>query len=297
MGQCEMRGQIIDSLFAEMRKQEDIFFLTADMGINLVERFGVEYPSRFSNVGIAEQNLIGVASGLCNAGYRPFTYTISNFLIHRCFEQLRNDVSLHKYPVVMLGASAGFDNAPLGPTHHIIDDWGVLRNLPNIDIYAPTTIAYAGNIISKLLDSDTAAYVRISKGGSDFSSSLEDVVHIRGNSNKLLFVSYGGVAGQVIDLQKKVGDVSLLLFNRILPMDEDYVANILAEYDNICIVEDHIAGTGLYSIFLNLLQERKIQKNVISRAPAMGFTIDVGQSPDYFYRKYGMDSDSLAELV
>lgn len=105
-----------------MKKNEKIFFLTADMGINLVEKFVKDFPNRYLNVGIAEQNLISISAGLINLGYIPVAYTISNFLIHRCYEQLRNDIVLHNYPIVLLGTSSGYDNAPLGPTHHMIDD-------------------------------------------------------------------------------------------------------------------------------------------------------------------------------
>ena len=134
-----MRAQIIESIFQRMVQDPDVFFLTADMGINLVEKFEEKYPARFLNVGIAEQNLVGVSAGLVNLGYRPFAYTISNFVIHRCFEQIRNEIGIHDYPVTLLGTSTGYDNAPLGPTHHIIDEWGVLKSIPEIDIYRTDT--------------------------------------------------------------------------------------------------------------------------------------------------------------
>ena len=125
-----MRNKIIDQIHLEMKKDDSIFFLTADYGNpSGMTRFKTEYQESFLNVGIAEQNLIGVASGLINAGFKVVAYTISNFLVHRCFEQLRNDISLHKKPILLIGTSCGFDNAPLGPTHHIIDDWGCIKNL------------------------------------------------------------------------------------------------------------------------------------------------------------------------
>src|SRR5262249_51456034 len=130
-----MRRQIIESIFQRMAADNDEFVLTAEMGINLVEKFEEKYPERFANVGISEQNLVGVSAGLVNLGYRPFAYTITNFAVHRCFEQIRNDIGIHEYPIVLLGTSTGYDNAPLGPTHHIIDDWGALKAIPEIDIY------------------------------------------------------------------------------------------------------------------------------------------------------------------
>jgi transketolase len=159
-----MRGQIIDAIFQRMATNPDIFFLTADMGINLVEKFAEKYPNRFLNVGIAEQNLVGVSAGLANLGFRPFAYTISNFAVHRCFEQIRNDIGIHDYPLVLLGTSTGYDNAPLGPTHHIIDDWGAIKSIPKIDIYCPSSVTYAAFLVDYLLLAERPAYVRIPKG-------------------------------------------------------------------------------------------------------------------------------------
>src|SRR3954470_1155220 len=94
-GGPSMRGQILDAVFNRMATDPDVFFVTGDMGINLVEKFEEAYPERYANVGIAEQNMVGVSAGLANLGYRPFAYTISNFAVHRCFEQIRNDIGLH----------------------------------------------------------------------------------------------------------------------------------------------------------------------------------------------------------
>ena len=165
-----MRGRKIDTIFAQMKTNPDVFFLTADMGISLVEKFGEEYPDRYTNVGIAEQNLIGVSAGLANLGYRPFAYTISNFVIHRCFEQIRNDIGLHGYPITLLGTSTGYDNAPLGPTHHIIDEWGILKSVPGIDIYCPSSLSYAAKLVERILHAGRPAYVRIPKGGAQGAS-------------------------------------------------------------------------------------------------------------------------------
>ena len=145
-----MRNIIINSIYDFMKKDKKIFFLTADIGINLVEKFEKQYPERYLNIGISEQNLIGVAAGLCKIGYKPFLYTISNFLIHRCFEQIRNDILLHKLPITLIGTSTEFDNASLGPTHHVVDDWAALKSFPGVDIYCPSSKKYSKNIIKKI---------------------------------------------------------------------------------------------------------------------------------------------------
>ncbi len=122
-----MRTIFFELLKSGMRTDPSLFLVTADMGLGLVEPFQQEFPDRFINVGIAEQNMAGVCAGLCNIGFRPLCYTISNFLVERCFEQLRNDVCLHDYPVTFIGTSTGFDNGNLGPTHHVVDDIGCVK--------------------------------------------------------------------------------------------------------------------------------------------------------------------------
>ena len=92
-----MRELFFNLLINEMRINDEIYFLTADMGMGLVEQIELEFPKRYLNVGIAEQNLIGVAAGLAESGFRPFVYTISNFLVHRCLEQIRNDLESSTY--------------------------------------------------------------------------------------------------------------------------------------------------------------------------------------------------------
>ena len=212
-----MRGQIIDSIFAEMETNPDVFFLTADMGINLVEKFGEKYPDRYTNVGIAEQNLIGVSAGLANLGYRPFAYTISNFAIHRCFEQIRNDIGIHDYPITLLGTSTGYDNAPLGPTHHIIDEWGTLKSVPGIDIYCPSSLSYAAKLIERILHAGRPAYVRIPKGGHNEPVSEEHMFKLNGESDDVLLVSYGNPVQTCIEVRNHDPRISVLVINRLRP--------------------------------------------------------------------------------
>ena len=164
-----MRNTIINNIFDLMHKNKKIFFLTGDMGINLVEKFEKKFPKRFLNVGIAEQNLIGICAGLYNSGYLPFAYAISNFITQRCLEQIRNDIVLHNYPITLIGTSTGFDNAALGPTHHVVDDWGTLKGFPGLDIFCPNSNYYAKKIITKVIKNKKPTYIRIPK------SSFSDV--------------------------------------------------------------------------------------------------------------------------
>ncbi|MCW3105825.1 MAG: tktC [Segetibacter sp.] len=280
---------------SEMEKNESIFFLTADMGINLVEKIEKKFPKRFANVGIAEQNLIGVASGLANQGFRPFVYTISNFVIHRCYEQIRNDVVLHKYPITLMGTSTGYDNAPLGPTHHIIDDWGALRNIPNIDIYCPGSVSYARILVSKIIANNRPAYIRIPKGEFQKPDSERDMVLIEGNSKSTLLISYASPAQECIKAQENNPELSVLIFNKLRPVDAGVLQNILSTFDKLVVIEDHFASSGLYGMLCEFCMTHQIFKRIKSIAPT-DYIFEVGRASNFFHEKIGFVAEKLQNL-
>ena len=291
-----MREAIFNALFHRMARDPRVFLVVADVGINLVERIRDAYPDRFLNVGIAEANMIGVAAGLFNCGYRPVVYTISNFAVQRCFEQIRDDISLHDYPLVILGLGTGFDNCQLGPTHHIVDDWGTARNLPGLEIHCPSSVAYAGFVLDDVLDRGVAAYVRIPKGKGlsilfdahwTYWSVMWDM--------KTLLISYGNNAQSCIETQQRGQNLSWLLFNMVRPLPcHDSLIRSLSKHERIVVVEDHIAETGLYSSICQLVAANRLNVEVVSRAPDRYYR-ECGDTPEHFWRKYRGDAKSLVE--
>ncbi len=289
-----MRGRIIDTIFERMSVDEDLFFLTADMGINLVERIEKAYPDRFVNVGIAEQNLISVSAGLANLGYRPFAYTISNFATARCLEQIRNDVVLHEYPITILGTSTGYDNAPLGPTHHIVDDWGLISAIPGVDIYCPSTMTYAANLVDHVLSVGRPAYVRIPQGGSDTVGTTDHLVKVAGRSGGTLLATYGSAAQACLDAAGREPELSVLIFNRLRPLEDEDLIRAISPHDRVVVVEDHFADSGLYGALCRLVVRHRLNVRVESVAPR-GYTLEVGTNPEYFARRFGLDVDALVD--
>lgn len=289
-----MRNQIIDQIHSEMKKDENIFFLTADMGINLVEKIKKDYPDRYLNVGIAEQNLIGVASGLINVGYKVVAYTISNFLVHRCFEQLRNDISLHKKAILMVGTSCGYDNAPLGPTHHVIDDWGHVKNLPGFKIYCPSNINYCKDLFSKLINLNESVYLRIPKGSFDQINTKNNFEFLEKKSINI-FLTYGALVEELYPLYDRY-DQSILIFNKLHPIEKKEINKILENFKNVYVVEDHLSSNGLYDSICNLIINSKINFNLISISPK-DYDLEVGTDLKYFFKKHNLDIESVKSKV
>lgn len=290
-----MRQLIIDGLYKKMDSEPELFFLNADMGINLVEKFGEKFPDRYANVGIAEQNLISICAGLAHTGFKPFAYTISNFLIHRCFEQIRNDIVLHNYPVVLLGTSTGFDNAPLGPTHHVVDDWGCLRGIPGIDIFCPSTASYAKRIIDELTHTRRPCYVRIPKGeGLDLSD--EHIAHLEGKDKNTVICTYGGIAGVCYEAIQENPGTGMLVFNRLVPLDEDVLTDCLRSYQHVVVVEDHFGKSGLYGMLCEIILRRELFLEIQSVAPT-AYQFSAGICQNDFFKDFGACVASISNLV
>jgi len=262
-----MRNLIIEQLVEEMRKDSAIFFITADMGINLVEKISTEFPDRFLNVGIAEQNAIGVAAGLASSGYVPWVYSISNFLIHRCFEQIRNDLVLHDFRAVLLGTSAGYDNSPLGPTHHVIDDWGMIAGLPGTSVFTPATIEYAGGLIRRVQEVEGVSYLRISKDGTSIlNSDAAGLLSGTGSSGRLV-ISYGGVGLRLFSSGAVSPEDWFLLLNQVWPIPPILHEALDKKPDKIVVVEDHFRETGLSNRIAGVMADNLEGSKFVSRSP------------------------------
>jgi len=290
-----MRSQIFDAMYRRMAVDPRLFLVIGDMGINLVERFAATYPGQFVNVGIAEQNMIGVCAGLFNVGYRPVAYTICNFAVHRCFEQLRNDIGIHKYPIVVLGISTGFDNSPLGPTHHMVDDWGALRAIAGIEVHCPSSKAYAEHVLDDVLDRNVSAYIRIPKGEFAEPASTDEMVLLPGAGQDTLVVTYGGIAQAALAAQRVNPRLAVMVVNRLRPLDEEHLVETWRNYSRLVVVEDHFAETGLFASIAEILAVRRLPLHLESRAPRDYF-LDVGTSVERFWDRYGADAESLACL-
>jgi transketolase len=277
-----MRAAIFDALFARMATDPTVFFLTADMGLGIVERFEQAYPDRYANVGIAEQNLIGVAAGLCNAGFKPVTYTVSQFYL-RAFEQVRNEIGINGAPIVMLGTTEGYDNAPLGPSHHAIDDWGVLKAVPGLDIYCPSSVAYAETLVDQVLAGGRPAYIRIAKG-----SGVPAVYQCLGDYEYMvgldpLFVTYGGtLPGDCLATVYVHSPAALLILNKLSPLSAN-ITQVLKRHRRIIVLEDQFSHIGLYSDICQM----QLDAEIISLSPSQ-FDLTVGTSPEVFHKRYGM---------
>jgi transketolase len=294
-----MRGVFFELLKKKMYDDQSIFFLVADMGLGIVEEFQKEFPDRYLNVGICEQNLIGIASGLCNMGFRPVCYTISNFLIQRAYEQIRNDICIHKYPVVLVGASTGFDNGLLGPTHQVIDDIGCLKFLPNMDIYSPSTKKTMALSFTEIFKGNKPAYIRIGKGSYDSENTIDNINYMVNfnNDSGVLIITHGTMLEQCMRALQIKNDFSIWVVNKIKPIDVNLIRNLLKKYQEIIVVEDQLRAAGLYNILCQSCCELGIVNTRLHYIGPGEVYEDVVGDKDYYAGQYGYSPEKLSDFV
>lgn len=160
-----MRNSFIDELVELARVNSKIALMVGDLGFSVVEPFQAEFPDRFFNAGVAEQNMMGVAAGLASEGYHVFVYSIANFPTFRCAEQIRNDVAYHNLPVTIVSVGGGLAYGNLGYSHHAVQDYALLRCMPNMLIAAPGDPFEVRGCLRYLVDNPQPSYLRLGKTG------------------------------------------------------------------------------------------------------------------------------------
>ena len=160
-----MRTTFAKTLLKLAKVNPRIMLLTGDLGYSVFEGFQTVFPKQYLNMGVAEQNMTGVAAGLAMEGFAPVIYSIVPFATMRNFEQIRNDICYQNLNVKIVGVGAGFSYGPYGHTHHGLEDVGILRTLPNLVIIAPGDPVEVDLAVRAMMNYKGPVYLRLGKSG------------------------------------------------------------------------------------------------------------------------------------
>jgi len=160
-----MRNAFIDELALLAQQYEHIALVVGDLGYSVVEPFADQFPDRFINAGVAEQNMTGLAAGMASEGYHVFTYSIANFPTFRCAEQIRNDVDYQQLAVTVVAVGGGLAYGALGYSHHAVQDYALMRMMPNTLIAAPGDPMEVRACMRYLVMNPQPSYLRLGKAG------------------------------------------------------------------------------------------------------------------------------------
>jgi len=292
-----LRAIFFENLIKKIKEDPTIYFLTGDTGYNLVEPIFHVAPDRALNVGVAEQNMIGIAAGLVNAGFTPVCYAITNFLVHRCFEQIRNDICLHNYKVILVGTSTGYDNGSLGATHHKLDDIGALKVFPNIDIYSPSSDQSIKKILDQSLNKNNASFIRITKNGITENEKNDKINRFVAKSNtSSLIITHGKMVSNALEAYKIKNSFSILAMDQIKPIDHNLLNDLFSTYSRIYVIEDNF-NSGLFnSVCQWSIENKMIVEKLVSIAPEFRYESVVGSS-SYLENIHGLNPTQILKKI
>jgi len=305
------RDVFIEQIYNRMHEDEKIFFLCADFGSPKLDALREKFPDRFINVGIAEQNLINVATGLALEGYTVFAYAIAPFLTMRAYEQIRINLSLQaqlkEININLIGVGTGLSYDVSGPTHHCLEDISIMRTLPNMIVFSPSDWALAQKFVDysinvkkpKYLRFDGKPIPRIYENADmiKFENGFSELFH----GERICLVTTGYMTHKAINVVKKLAEKNILIGEidvyLIKPFNEDLFFETIKNYSHVITIEEAFINKGgldgLISMILN-------KKNSDIRLKRMGFEdaymFDIG-SREYLHKLNNLDEESINKIV
>ena len=299
-----MRNQIISTIYQLMQQHENIYFLTGDLGYHALEKLR-DFGPRFINCGIAEQNMIGVASGLAMSGHPVYAYSIIPFITLRCLEQIRNDICFHNLNVTILGVGSGFSYEYLGKTHYALEDLGLMNLLPNMKVLIPSDGLEGSEMIKAIYPKPGPAYLSIGKyknvsNQPSYKFKLGQPYSVLSGSDITIYS-----CGQLIWQAQKACQflkekyqlkANLINVNSLNPLDFRPIQNYARHRKMIFVIDEHTFHGGISSIIsqaligINNLAPIKficLENQVYSR---------IG-SYDYLINKYQLSTSKIVKQI
>lgn len=298
-----MRGTFIQTLVELAEQDERILVLAGDLGYMAVEPFAERFPERFLNVGVAEQNMVGLATGLAEADFIPFVYSIVTFATLRPYEFIRNGPILHQLPVRIVGVSGGVENGHNGPTHYGLEDVGVMRVQPGITVIAPADYQQARSALQATWHRPGPVYYLLGKDEHSTVPGLNGKfalaqVQLIGSGSEVLMVAMGSVASEAVAAAQALGaqgiDCGVAIVASLNPAPQTDLATILARVPLVLSVEPHYAVGGVGSLVAEIIAEHGLNCRLV-RCGTTATPDGISGSQGYLYERYGLSRNALFE--
>jgi transketolase len=301
-----MRIAFIKALMEMARKDERIWLLVGDVGYTVVEPFAQEFPERYINVGVAEQNMVGIAAGLALCGKVVFVYSIANFPTERCVEHIRNDVCYHKTNVKIVATGGGFAYGAQGVTHHGTDDIGVMRSLPNMTIVVPGDPIESGLATRAIAKWAGPCYLRLVKSGEPIihqtppEFQIGKAIKVR-EGNDATLIATGAVVYNAVqaaeELLKQGIQARVLSMHTIKPLDAEAVKSAARETGIIVTIEEHNILNGLGSAVAEVLSESGVPYTAFKRMGINDSFYYKAGSQKYLQKVFSISTEDIVKTV
>jgi transketolase len=296
-----VRAAFTKALSEIAEKDPRVFLLTGDLGYSVLEPFRDRFPDRFINAGVAEQNMMGVATGLADAGMLPFVYSIATFASMRPYEFLRDGPILHGLPVRLVGVGGGFDYGHAGPTHYALEDVAIMRAQPGLTCIVPADHQQARTALQESWDLPGPVYYRFGKDDRTVVPGLEGrfalgrVQSFREGAD-LALIAMGAVAAEAAEAADRLSRQGLssagIVVSSVNPAPVEDLAERLSRVPLAITVEAHFIPGGLGSLVAEVIAEHRLPCRLVRcgvRGPLAGPYGDAS----YMQRAHGISADGL----
>ena len=294
-----------ETLLELAKKDKDIIVVTSDSrGSGKLTSFGKELPDQIIEVGIAEQNLVGICAGLSAVGKKVFGVSPSSFLTARSLEQIKNDIAYSDHPVTLVGISAGVSYGQLGATHHSIHDIAVLRAINNINIVVPADNFETKEVIKSAVNFKHPLFIRFGKRPmlklheGEHNFKIGNGIKIKSGSD-LAIIATGETVQRALKaselLEKLNINCTLISMHTIKPFDEEIFLNSISNVKAVITIEEHSVSGGLGEKCASVL----MQKNIHLPFKILGFPDEymVNGSQKDVLDYYNMSAEKISEIA
>ena len=303
-----MRTAFIDELTRLARLDDRITLVVGDLGFGVVMKFAEEMPNQFVNAGVAEQHMTGLAAGLAMSGRIALTYSIANFPVLRCLEQIRNDVCYHKANVKIVAVGGGMAYGSLGMTHHATEDLAVMRAMPNMVVVAPNDPVEARLATRAVIEHDGPCYLRLGRQGeapvypTEPAWSLGRALTVREGGDATLVAGGGLLANALAAAEILARDFNIecrvISLHTLKPFDHEAIVRAARETGAVFTVEEHSIIGGVGSAVAESILESDVRPRLFRRIglPGETFSSTVGDQ-EYLRRIFGLDGAGIARTI
>jgi len=292
---------LVDLAHADSR----VVLLTADLGFGVLDEFAKTHPRRFFNVGVAEANMVGLATGLAEAGYIPFLYSIATFASLRPFEQWRNGPILHHLPVRLIGIGGGFEYGPNGLTHAALEDIGAMRLLPSVQIITPADECQARSALQATYAAPHPIYYRISKNegseipGLSANFDVDNIDIVRRGADALI-IAAGPIAREALSAAEVLAErglqVAVAVLSSLQPAPLKALQELLSDFSIVATVEAHRSSGGLGSLVAECIADSGIACRLL-RCAVDGQVDGMSGSESYMNAYFGLDAAGISTRI
>lgn len=300
-----MRRAFVDTLISIAEEDSRTCLLTGDLGYMVLEPFAERFPERFFNVGVAEQNMVGLATGMAEAGFVPYVYSIATFAVLRPYEFIRNGPLVHQLRVRLVGVGGGMEYGTNGISHYSLDDVGVMRVQPGMTVIVPADSDQTRTAVRAVHGLAGPIYLRLGKDDRKVVPELDGRFRL-GKCERLLggdravVVAMGAIATEAVEavtiLQDRGVPCSVAIVSTLAPPPVNDLVELLQTFSVAVTVEAHYRIGGLGSLLSEVVAENGLACRVL-RCAVGSVPATVSGSQRAMERAYGLDVESLVATV